>query len=488
MYTNFEQDDAGLGCPVPDPPANGSAPEPVVGECTLGGMASYVVNATSADDIAAAVAFAGKYNLRFRVKNSGHDYTGRSTGPGAFSVWTRNMNDAVAIRNFQPEGCSSTTVQPHDVVSAGPGVDVEELFAWGGANAAVTIGGFTTTVGAAGGYTLGGGTGPLGPLYGMAVDNVLQFDVVTADGEKTVANACTNPDLFWAMRGGGGAFAVATRVYLKTYPAFAAVNTIYGQVGCANYDSYSELIARLVELQLPLREAGHMGIWESSGAQLGLALLSILPFSANETVESANETLAMVDSLNTVTGCQSTLKSAQFTGSSSWNDAYQTVIWPTVREGSRVGVNLADFSRLISYDMIESAASRQEMTDYIVNLPADIPFIWQNTIGEATRRVSKSATAVHPAWREAFAFMDVPVFGPWQGITEEQIAVAQEVVTNATEVFGTAAYYNEDYGLEVSWQESMFGGSYERLLAIKKDVDPEGLFNFRMGVGSEDGF
>jgi hypothetical protein len=69
MYTNWEQNDRGEGCPVPGLKADGSAPDPVDGTCSMGALASYVVNATSADDIAAAVKFAAQHNLRFRVKN-----------------------------------------------------------------------------------------------------------------------------------------------------------------------------------------------------------------------------------------------------------------------------------------------------------------------------------------------------------------------------------------------------------------------------------
>ncbi|KAF2177939.1 FAD-binding domain-containing protein [Zopfia rhizophila CBS 207.26] len=477
MYTNWEQEGT-AGCPVPDPPSNGSYPSPVEGDCTLGGMSAYVVNATSADDVAKAVKFAAKYNLRFRVKNSGHDYTGRSSGAGAFSVWTRYMNDAKLESGFKP--CSSSLAQ--DVLSAGPGVNIEELFAWGGQNGVVTIGGFTTTVGATGGYVLGGGTGPLGPMFGMGVDNVVQYEVVTADGEEKIVNECTNQDLFWAMRGGGGTFAVVTRVYIRTYPAFKAVNTIAGQIACANYSAYSELIGRLVDLQLPMRNAGH-----TACEQLGIVLLSVLPFT-NGTSQNPNETLKIMQPVLNVPGCQSGLRARQFTGKSSWNDAYQAVIWPIVRTGSRVGVNLADFSRLISYELINSEKRMKGAKEYILNLPHDVPFIWQNTVGEATKKISPDATSMHPDWRNAFAFVDVPTFGPWSGVTAAQLETAQAVLDNATAVFGTATYYNEDYILEKNWQESMFGSNYARLLEIKRTVDPNGLFNCRQCVGSENGY
>ena len=69
MFTNWEQREDLAGCPVPDPPENGTAPAPVAGNCTLGAMPHYVVNASCVDDIAKAVEFSARYNLRLRIKN-----------------------------------------------------------------------------------------------------------------------------------------------------------------------------------------------------------------------------------------------------------------------------------------------------------------------------------------------------------------------------------------------------------------------------------
>lgn len=97
-------------------------------------------------------------------------------------------------------------------------------------------------------------------------------------------------------------------------------------------------------------------------------------------------------------------------------------------------------------------------------------------------------TAVHPEWRNAFNFINIPVPGTWSGLTQQVIDTGRAILANATAVFGTAAYYNEDFVLEENWQESFFGSNYPRLLDIKRRVDPSRVFNCRMCVGSEDGF
>ena len=73
----------------------------------------------------------------------------------------------------------------------------------------VVVGGSSYSVGAAGGWVLGGGHSSLSPQYGLGVDNVLQFEIVTPDGKVRTAHACVETDLFWALKGGGAGFGVS---------------------------------------------------------------------------------------------------------------------------------------------------------------------------------------------------------------------------------------------------------------------------------------
>jgi FAD/FMN-containing dehydrogenase len=119
----------------------------------------------------------------------------------------------------------------------------------------VVVGGAALTVGAAGGYSLSGGHGALSPMYGLAVDNILEVDVVIADGTLLTANECTNTDLFWALRGGGGGtFGVVTRMVHKAHDSpsnFCGVKLGIGAKGeackLANVDCGTELIAAYLE-------------------------------------------------------------------------------------------------------------------------------------------------------------------------------------------------------------------------------------------------
>lgn len=111
-----------------------------------------------------------------------------------------------------------------------------------------------------------------------------------------------------------------------------------------------------------------------------MELINIIPYQNQSDVKSANETLDEVQTVLGVEGCTTQLQAAQFTGASSWNDAYQGVVWPIAKPTSLVGVNLQDHSRIVTYDAIHDADKRQLIKDSILALPAEIPFIWQNSM------------------------------------------------------------------------------------------------------------
>ncbi|KDN50609.1 hypothetical protein RSAG8_01107, partial [Rhizoctonia solani AG-8 WAC10335] len=170
--------------------------------CPQGLVPTYAVVAENADDVSKAVKFAQKHNLKLVIKNTGHDYLGRSSGAGAFSIWTHKLGGIDFTDSFVAEGCSGDQGIP--AVTVGAANQWYDVYKAADEHNVTVVGGAARSVGAAGGWLQGGGHSPLGVKYGMGVDNVLQFQVVTADGKIVVANKCQNKDLFWAMRGGGG--------------------------------------------------------------------------------------------------------------------------------------------------------------------------------------------------------------------------------------------------------------------------------------------
>ena len=144
---------------------------------------------------------ARKHNIRTVIKNSGHDYIGRSIAPNSMSIWVHHMKGIELHKGaFSPKGCNVSIEGTGAYMTALAGTQMYEAYAETAKINYTVVGGNGRTV-ALGGFLTGGGHSILAPAYGLASDNVLEFEVVTPTGEIVTANECQNTDLFWAMRG-----------------------------------------------------------------------------------------------------------------------------------------------------------------------------------------------------------------------------------------------------------------------------------------------
>ncbi|KAF7557179.1 hypothetical protein G7Z17_g865 [Cylindrodendrum hubeiense] len=186
--------------------------------CTATGYPAYVVNATTPKHVKLGIDFARKHHIRLVVKNTGHDFIGRSIAPGALSLWTHHLNDIEYHEgSFKLDGCD--TIIPGNAVTVGAGAQMYDIYSATDKFNETIVGGGGKSVGI-GGYITGGGHSILSPRYGLAADQVLQMELVTPTGKTLTVNENQHFDLFWAMRGGGGStFGVITAVTLKTHPS-----------------------------------------------------------------------------------------------------------------------------------------------------------------------------------------------------------------------------------------------------------------------------
>jgi FAD/FMN-containing dehydrogenase len=177
---------------------------------------TYAVAARTTADVVAAVNFARENKLRLVVKGGGHSYQGTSDAADSLLIWTRAMNSIVLHDVFVAQGCAGAHAPQ-------PAVTIEAGAVWMHVYDAVTTqsgryvqGGGCATVGVAG-LIQSGGFGSFSKNYGTAAGGLLEAEIVTADGEVHIANACMNPDLFWGIKGGGGgSLGVITKLTLRT--------------------------------------------------------------------------------------------------------------------------------------------------------------------------------------------------------------------------------------------------------------------------------
>ncbi len=163
-----------------------------------------IVRAQDAQDVASAVRFADRHHLSLAVRGGGHSIAGFSTCDGGLVLDLSQMRDV------------RLDVERRRVLAAG-GCTWADLDRATHAFGLATTGGLVSTTGIAG-LTLGGGLGHLARQCGLACDNLVSAEVVTADGEILTCSENVEPDLFWALRGGGGNFGVVTALEYRLHP------------------------------------------------------------------------------------------------------------------------------------------------------------------------------------------------------------------------------------------------------------------------------
>jgi FAD/FMN-containing dehydrogenase len=158
----------------------------------------------SAHDVAAAIGFARERGLRVAAQGTGHN--ARPLG---------SLDNTVLVKTARMR---RVTIDPvARIARAEAGAVWHEVIEAAAEHGLAALAGSSPDVGVAG-YTIGGGISWLGRSYGLAANNVEAIEVVTADGRLVRADACTEPDLFWALRGGGGSFGVVTAIELRLFP------------------------------------------------------------------------------------------------------------------------------------------------------------------------------------------------------------------------------------------------------------------------------
>jgi len=163
-----------------------------------------IVRCRSAADAAAAVRFARAAGSEISIRGGGHNVGGLAVADGAVMIDLAEMKSA----SVDPEA---------RVIAAQGGMTWGELNDAAAEHGLAVTGGAVSTTGI-GGYTLGGGLGWLMGKHGLAADNLIAVELVSADGEILDVSADSHPDLFWALRGGGGNFGVATTFTYRLHP------------------------------------------------------------------------------------------------------------------------------------------------------------------------------------------------------------------------------------------------------------------------------
>jgi FAD/FMN-containing dehydrogenase len=477
----------------------------------------YAVAAKTTQDVVAAVNFARTNNLRLVVKGGGHSYQGTSNAADSLLIWTRHMNAVTLHDAFVGAGCTGNA-EPQPAVSIEPGA------IWGHAYNEVAVkggryvqGGGCLTVGVAG-LVLGGGFGSFSKAYGTAAASLLEAEIVTADGNVKIANACSNPDLFWALKGGGSGFGIVTRVTLRTHPLPDFFGAVFATIKAASDDAYRRLIAKTVEFYAEALFNPHWG--EQIRIGRGYVAISMVfqgldkqqaeavwkPFF--DWVAAAPQDFAVMSAPRIVAlparhfWDPALLKQAPgiVTADDRPGAPADNIFW--TGDGEEAGaVWYAYQSAWLPASLLETDR-RESLADSLFEAAKHrgVALHCNKGIAGATAEAIAATkdTAMNPAVVDAFALAITGDFGQpaYPGVPghEPDAAAARtqaEAVDKSMDAIRkllprVGSYVWETDYFQPHWQEAFWGDNYTRLLAVKAKYDPDGLFFLHHGVGSED--
>ncbi len=204
------------------------------------------VEAESAADIALAVNFARERGIRLVVKGGGHSYFGNSNAANSLLIWTRRMDRVELLEGFRPAGAPSSIepvaainigLAPYGDASTPKRQPTDAMFREVDVSRSVVAG-----------FVQGGGFGSFSKQFGTGAANLLEAEIVTADGQIRIASACRDRELFFGLRGGGGGtFGVVTRLTLKTYPLPDSVGAVLFRITASTDAAWRALVDRVID-------------------------------------------------------------------------------------------------------------------------------------------------------------------------------------------------------------------------------------------------
>ena len=408
-----------------------------------------IVRVADADDVARVVSLASETGLELAVRSGGHSGAGHCVSDGGIVLDLKDMHALdIDVAGRTAWAQTGLTAAAYTTAAVAHGL--------------ATGFGDTGSVGI-GGLTVGGGVGYLVRKHGLTIDDLLAADVVTADGELRRVDANTHPDLFWAIRGGGGNFGVATRFQFRLHPveAFvggmlmlpAAADVIRSFVALADAapDGLSTIANVMPAPPMPFVPAEHHG---------ELVILAMLAHAGE--LEAGQRAITPFRSL--ATPIVDLVQPQPYSGMYPPED-------PSYHP---VGVN-----RTLFVDAVDARSTRT-IVDFLERSAAPMRVAQIRVLGGAMARVPADATAFAHRDRRILVNVAALYERPDEAATHEAWATAFAAALQRGEV-GAYVNFVGDEG-EARIHEAYPGPTWDRLAAIKRRYDPTNLFRLNQNI------
>ncbi|KAK4682183.1 hypothetical protein QC764_113010 [Podospora pseudoanserina] len=485
--------------------------------CSGQGYPLFVINATTARHVQLGVRFAKKHNIRLVVKNTGHDFIGRSSAPNSLSIWVHSLKDwKYHGEGFRPKRCKTTL--PGTYLTAGSGSQMWDIYTRLDKMNQTIVGGGGKTV-ALGGYLTGGGHSLLSPYYGMAADHVVEIEAVTPLGEVITANSCQNQDIFWAILGGGGStFAIPTLFTLKTHPtpSLSHLNILI-ITPLPNTSSIIFPLQAYITSQFPsLSTSGLSGyafllppstpfpLFPNITNGIGGFFMSCVVLQSSPS-SFPQDILSLWDPVLSHINTTFPLSANNFT-TLTIPTSYPSFLayFAAHHDTTPAGTNILPGGRLLDAPALTRNLTALSETYSSLSRgpqPASSIIAAHLVSGPGVHtHPNRFKTSLLPSWRTSYLHVAIiggialtgVVFGEsFPPLNETAKSEAYARVLGKDEIIkqlapDTGAYMNEASPIEEKgWQQRLWGENYDRLKRIKRTVDPTDVFWCTPCVGNE---
>jgi FAD/FMN-containing dehydrogenase len=400
-------------------------------------------------DVAAAVDFGRLNGLEISVRGGGHNVAGLGVCEGGLMI------DLSPMKEIEVDA-------DRRVARAGPGVTWSELNERTQAYGLAVTGGVVSTTGIAG-LTLGGGVGWLMPKFGLAADNLLSAEVVTADGRTLTASEDDNSDLFWGLRGGGGNFGVVTSFEYRLHPVGP---TITGGLIVHPFESATDVFRFFRDFGADVSDdvmlnAGLIHAPDGSGTPLAGILVCHIG-----TVEEAERELAPLLAFGSPLDVQ--VGPLPYTVLNSLlDDAFPT---------GALNYWKSTFLSGLPDQAIDAIVGAFE------SCPSPMSMIVIEHFHGAVARVPVEATAV-PHRKEGYDFLTASVWAD-AASTDENVAWTRAAFESVQPYAAARRYVGYLAGDDTGERSvrSAYGPNYDRLVELKTKYDPDNLFHLNFNI------
>ena len=412
-----------------------------------------IVRCASREDIAHAVQFASAHSLLTAVRGGGHSLSGQSTCEGGVMI------DLSSMRRIEVDRAKR-------LARAEPGVLLAQLDSECQAAGLVTTLGTAADTGIAG-LTLGGGLGRLMRKLGLSCDNIESFELVTADGKLRRANTKENPDLFWALRGGGGNYGIVTQFEYRLHPLAHPV-LAGGRV--YPFDQARAVIAAVAELAAGAPDDVYLdcGVFNASGeGKLPKGSYVEVEYVYGGDPKDGEHFLTTLDKVGKP--LNDTIKAKPYVVAQNGPTGAAPQALPA---GLGVYVR-SGFIQTISGQFID------EMLHAFEHGPPWLDDIGFGPMGGQVARVAPTATAY---WNREAGF-DLLMGASWVDHAQDESNIA--AMRDLWKVFEplTRGYYvNTEPSAPAARVQSTYGDNYARLVQIKDQYDPKNLFRLNANI------